>query len=64
VTTAIDAQSLADAMRRLVEEPGLYARCAAGAAQQQESHGWRRFASLLGDAIENLVSRPGHSPTS
>ncbi|MDB5365959.1 MAG: hypothetical protein JWM77_1886 [Rhodospirillales bacterium] len=64
VTTAIDAKSLADAMRRLVEEPGLYARCAAGAAQQQESHGWPRFASLLGDAIENLVSRPGHSPTS
>jgi glycosyltransferase involved in cell wall biosynthesis len=63
VTTAIEAQSLADAMRRLVEEPGLYARCAAGAAQQQESHSWRRFASLLGDAIENL-SRPGHSPTS
>lgn len=64
VTRAIDATSLADAMRRFVDEPALYARCAAGAAQQIETNGWKRFASLLGDAIERVVTRPspGASP--
>ncbi|WP_420245577.1 glycosyltransferase family 4 protein [Roseiterribacter gracilis] len=57
VTTAIDAASLADAMRRLVEDGALYARCAAGAAQQQDTNSWKHFASLLGDAIENVVTR-------
>jgi glycosyltransferase involved in cell wall biosynthesis len=55
VAAAIDAAALAQSMRRLVEEPDLYARCAAGAAQQQDSHGWTRFASSLGDAIERLT---------
>lgn len=47
--------AVADAIRRLVETPGLYSACRAGVARQAEAQAPENFARLLGDAVVAAV---------
>lgn len=48
---SVEASDFAAAVRRLVETPGLYETCRAGAAAQAGRQSPERFAAVLGDAI-------------
>jgi glycosyltransferase involved in cell wall biosynthesis len=54
-TSAVD---FAEAIRRLIETPGLYETCRAGAAARAAVHSPERFAAALGDMIVETVSGP------
>jgi len=54
-TTAAD---FAEAIRRLVEAPGLYEICRAGAEAQAEKHSLENFAAVLGDAVVKTIETP------
>jgi glycosyltransferase involved in cell wall biosynthesis len=51
LSDSTDAADFADAIRRMIETPGLYAACRAGAAHYAEEHSLERFAEHLGDTI-------------
>jgi glycosyltransferase involved in cell wall biosynthesis len=62
-TTGVLARStasadFADAVRRLIETPGLYATCRAGAAARADSQSTEHFAMALGDAVLDTVTAP------
>jgi glycosyltransferase involved in cell wall biosynthesis len=49
------AQDIADAIRTLIETPGLYAACRAGVADYAATHMPQDFARLLGDRIGGIL---------
>jgi glycosyltransferase involved in cell wall biosynthesis len=51
LSESTDAGDFAAAIRRLIETPGLYAACRAGAERYAEEHSLERFAGYLGDTI-------------
>jgi glycosyltransferase involved in cell wall biosynthesis len=58
LATGIGAGDIADAIVRLIETPGLYAACRAGAARLGETQSPGQFARALGDAVVATVSQP------
>jgi glycosyltransferase involved in cell wall biosynthesis len=52
---AVDAAALARAIRRLIETPGLYARCRAGVAAYHAAHTPDEFAHTLARAILQTI---------
>jgi glycosyltransferase involved in cell wall biosynthesis len=52
------ASELAGAIGRLIETPGLYARCRAGVAEQAIAQSPGQFARALGDAVIATISGP------
>ena len=51
-------QDFAQAIRRLVETPGLYEACRAGVSIQAERQSPEHFVSVLGDAILKTIETP------
>lgn len=58
VAEATSAEAVAASLSRLIEDPGLYRRCRAGALQAGTTQGWDRFAASLGDAITATLVAP------
>jgi len=52
------AADFADAIRRLIETPGLYETCRSGVAGHAETQSLERFAAVLGDTILATVAGP------
>jgi len=52
------AEAFAEAVRRLIETPGLYETCRTGAGRQAEAHAPEHFAAVLGDAVLKTVETP------
>jgi glycosyltransferase involved in cell wall biosynthesis len=52
------AADFADAIRRLIETPGLYETCRAGVAAHAETQSPEHFAAVLGDAVLATVGGP------
>jgi glycosyltransferase involved in cell wall biosynthesis len=48
----------ADAVRRLIETPGLYETCRSGVAAHAETQSPERFATVLGDAVLMTAASP------
>lgn len=55
---SVTPEGLADAIRRLIETPGLYETCRAGVARYAERHSAARFAAALGDAVLDTLAAP------
>jgi glycosyltransferase involved in cell wall biosynthesis len=58
IAGAVTAADLAAAIRRLIDTPGLYETCRAGAVAQADAQSPRHFARALGDAIALEMARP------
>jgi glycosyltransferase involved in cell wall biosynthesis len=59
VARNVEADGFAEAVRRLIETPGLYQSCRAGAAAQAEIYSPEHFAAALGDAVlETIETSP------
>ena len=52
------AEDFAEAIRRLIETPGLYETCRAGAGRQAEAHAPEHFAAVLGGAVLTAIETP------
>jgi len=55
VSRSTKPEDFAQAIRRLVETPGLYETCRIGAVGQAEDHAPERFAAALGDAVLKTI---------
>lgn len=55
VARSTKPEDFAQAIRRLVETPGLYETCRIGAVRQAEDHAPERFAAALGDAVLKTI---------
>ena len=60
IAAAVTPGAVADAIRRLIETPGLYPACRRGVLKFADEHSFDRFARSLGDAVLELIggSRP------
>jgi glycosyltransferase involved in cell wall biosynthesis len=54
----ITAQDFAEAVRRLIETPGLYETCRAGVGLQAQAQAPEHFAAALGDAVLKTLAMP------
>jgi glycosyltransferase involved in cell wall biosynthesis len=61
LANGIAGADFAGAARRLIETPGLYETCRAGAAARSELQSPEHFAAALGDAILETVADPARS---
>jgi glycosyltransferase involved in cell wall biosynthesis len=57
LSQSASAKDFADAIRRLIETPGLYETCHAGVAAQTQAQSLERFARVLGDAILTTTAK-------
>lgn len=55
------AADFADAIRRLLETPGLYETCRTGVAAHAETQSLEHFAAVLGDAVLATVAAPART---
>lgn len=61
LATGTESADFAEAIRRLIETPGLYETCRAGVAAHAETQSLERFASALGDAVLVTVAAPART---
>jgi glycosyltransferase involved in cell wall biosynthesis len=55
IAAATTPEAVADAVRRLIETPGLYSACRRGVLKFADEHSFDRFAGSLGDAVLELI---------
>jgi glycosyltransferase involved in cell wall biosynthesis len=55
IAAAATPEAVADAVRRLIDTPGLYAACRSGVLKFADEHSFDSFASALGNAVLDLI---------
>jgi glycosyltransferase involved in cell wall biosynthesis len=58
VAEAATPEAVAQALRRLIEDPALYRDCREGVERIRATHGWDRFAAALGNVVETTLAQP------